>query len=332
MFQSHKKWILSVVVLGLAVFFVTKLNRIDSHVREISTASNHFNPSNVMCVLDPNPKYDIQMSPDLISFVNVITQQPFKWLARGFQAYAFESQDGEYVVKFIQQHRLRDRAFSEHPIEYIFSKSYREKMAFNKEHRNEIFDSSKISFEDIPEETGMLFIHLNKTEGLLHGIRLVDCLGTAYKVKPDGACFLIQRKAKYILPTITELMRNGDIEGAKARVNQVIDLLVSLARKGVVDSDYALIRNNNIGFVKDRAVYIDTGHISKHTDLDAKKQMEYEFKRRLKPLCDWLHVKYPELAMHYEAHRGEVMLALTREQEALHASTALNEKKEAAAQ
>jgi len=332
MFQSYKKWIPGVVVLGLAIFLIAKLNRIDMHVQEITRTSNHFNPSNIVVELPANPQYDIKMSPDLISFVNVVTQQPFRWLAKGFQAYAFESQDGEYVVKFFQQHRLRDRAFSEHPVEYFFSKNYRERMAFNKEHRSEIFDSSKISFEEIPEETGVLFIHLNKTEGLLHGIRLVDCLGQAYKIKPDNACFLIQRKAQYILPTITELMKKGDVEGAKARVNQVLDLLLTLARKGIMDGDYALIRNNNIGFIKDRAIYIDTGHIAKPKDPNAKKQMEYEFKRRLKPLCDWLRVKYPELAAHYETRRGEIMLALTQEQEALHASTAMNEKKAAVAQ
>jgi hypothetical protein len=105
-------------------------------------------------------------------------------------------------------------------------------------------------------------------------------------------------------------MKKGEVELAKVRVNQIFDLLLTLARKGIVDSDYALIRNNNIGFSKDRAIYIDTGHLAKHTNLNVKKQMDHEFKKRLRPLHDWLAINYPELAKFYEKRQQEIMLSL----------------------
>jgi hypothetical protein len=313
MFQ--KKVLLIIGVICVIFFFTVKLNHIDNHVNEVSKGNNSFSPNNIICQIPLNPDWQVKMSDDLISFVNVITQQPFHWLSKGFQAYAFVSQDDEYVIKFFQQGRLRDRAFSEHPVEYFFSKSYRQKMAQNKDHRREIFSSSKIAFEDIPEETGILFVHLNPTQNLLHGVRLVDCLGQSYKIKPGMTSFLIQRKAQYILPTLTELMKKGDITGAKARIDQIFDLLLSLAKKHVVDSDYALIRNNNIGFIKNRCIYIDTGHITKQPDLDPKKQMDYEFRKRLRPLYDWLKVKYPELAEYYNTRRHEILTSLEREEQ-----------------
>jgi hypothetical protein len=61
----------------------------------------------------------------------------------------------------------------------------------------------------------------------------------------------------------------------------VIDLLVSLARKGFADGDDALIRNNNIGLQKTQAVYIDTGHIFRAQNLDVLERMRYEFQVRL---------------------------------------------------
>jgi|GEM_PF-2272322 len=310
----NPKILATIAVCLFALFVVHKLSRIDSHVREMARSNNPFVPSNIICETSINPDWDVKMSADLISFVNVITQQPFRWLSKGFQAYAFESQDGEFVIKFFQQKRLRDQPFKDHPIEYLFSKSFRERAEFIKNHRQEIFWSSKISFEEIPEETGILFVHLNRTDNLLHGVRIVDSQGQSYKIKPGNTTFLIQRKATYVLPTINELMKKGDVAGAKARLDQIFDLLITLAKKQIVDGDYALIRNNNIGFIKNRAIYIDTGHLFKQPNLKAKEQMDYEFKRRLRPLRDWLGIKYPELATYYDTRQSEILDQLAKEE------------------
>jgi len=304
----------SYLLPSLLLFMVYhKTSRVDTHLKSIAHSNNPFVLANIVNKLDHNPDWEVKMSQDRISFINVITQQPFRWLAKGFQAYAFESQDGEYVLKFFQQTRLAPRAFADKPVEYLFSKSYRDKLKFLQEHRREIFTSSKISFEDIPEETGILFVHLNKTTNLLRGIRLTDCLGQSYKIKPDQTSFLVQRKAQYVLPTIEKLMKSGETEMAEARIVQLFELLLSLAKKQIVDGDYALIRNNNIGFVKDRAIYIDTGHLAKVPNLDVKKQMRHEFDVRMKPLYDWLTVKYPELAQFYDMKKNELLQSLDQE-------------------
>jgi hypothetical protein len=178
-------------------------------------------------------------------------------------------------------------------------------------------------FEEAREECGFLFVHLNQTENLLRGIRLVDAQGQSHKIKPDQVSFIIQRRANYVLPTISELMKKGDLDGAKHRLDQIFDLLLTLANKGIVDGDHALIRNNNIGFIKDRAIYIDTGHVSKHPNLDVKKHMDYEFKKRLKPLQDWLTINYPELAKYYDQRHTEIILSLQRHQEGATSNNAM---------
>lgn len=298
------------LVIFLAGFVAIKIHRIDTHLRELSKGGKRFSPAHIVSEFDHNPAWDVKVSDDLYSFVNVITQQPFFWLSKGFQAYAFVSEDNEYVIKFFQQQRLRERPFLEHPFAYIFHKSFRDKCAYIKHHREEIFSSSKLVFEEIPEETGILFVHLNKTVDLLRGIRLRDSAGQSFKIKPDRVSFIIQRKAQYVLPTLTQCMKEGKVDMAKARLDQIFDLLLTLAKKGIVDSDYALIRNNNIGFTKDRAIYIDTGHITKNVNLDAKKQMEYEFRKRLRPLYDWLTIKYPELAAYFDMRKVEILASM----------------------
>ena len=309
--KSFLKYVaLLAIFAALSVTIISKLNRIDSQLYEMTRSGKRFSPSHVVCQFDYRQDWDVDMAPELVTYVNVITQQPFHWLAKGFQAYAFESQDGEYVLKFFQQQRLKEKSFKTNPFSFVFSKSFREKADFIQNHREEIFSSSKLAFEEIPLESGILFVHLNKTENLLRGIRISDPMGQGHKIKADEASFIIQRKATYIRSTFKEHIMKGDVAGAKRRIDQIFDLLLTLAKKGIVDGDVALIRNNNLGFTKDRAIYIDTGHLAKRADIDVKKQMDYEFKRRLKPLYDWLRIEYPQLADYYETRRHEIVTAL----------------------
>lgn len=316
---SFKQLVYSLLIL-IGCFIAIKVDNVDKKINEMSHSDRGFKPEHVLCKFDYRHDWDIAMSDELLTFVNVITQQPFYWLGKGFQVYAFESQDGEYVLKFFQQQRLREKTYKTHPLQLVFSKKFREKVEFVNNHREEIFSSSKISFEEIPEETGIVFVHLNRSDNLLRGIRLYDQKGESHKIHPDKASFIIQKKANYVLPTITEHMKNDDINGAKARIDQIFTLLVSLARKGIVDSDYALIRNNNMGFVKDRAVYIDTGHLAKHENLNVLKQMKYEFKVRLKPLQNWLMIRYPELHSYYQEKKDALLVSLgdTLKEESVH--------------
>jgi len=110
-------------------------------------------------------------------------------------------------------------------------------------------------------------------------------------------------------------MEKGKVSLAKKRITHIFDLLVSLARKGYVDGDDALIRNNNMGFTENQAIYIDTGHIFKAENLDIVERMRYEFQVRLEPLEKWLNVMYPVLAEYYRTHRDELITNLIKEKE-----------------
>lgn len=306
-----KNRLLYTLAIAFAVFITIKVQRIDRAVREMTHVSGkNFFPAHIECPLDEDPKWNLSVTPSQLAFVNIITQQPFRYLNKGVQAYAFISQDGDYVVKFFQHHRLREKAFFENPVEYIFNSSFRAKMSQKKNLKDELFESTKLAFEMIPEESGIIYAHLNRTHDQLRGIRIVDGSGIAHKIRPDGVSFILQRKATYILPTITTLMKKGDVATAKMRLDQVFALLLDLAKKGIVDGDYALIRNNNIGFSKDRCIYIDTGHISYNPQLNVKEQMEYEFGTRLAPLYEWLAFTYPELATYYQEQQKKILASL----------------------
>ncbi len=302
-----------VFIFVFCAFFAVKLHRIDNELQQYSRTNRPFVAQNIICSDTPNPAWDIPVSSERTAFVNIVTQQPFQWVGKGFQAYAFVSQDGEYVMKFFQQQRLRDTPFLERPFATLFSSSFQNKATMKHENRDRIFTSSKLAYEELQKETGVLFVHLNKTVNQLKGIKLIDAHGQSHRVRGDDVSFLLQLKADYVIPTIVQCMKRGQKEQAKARLDQIFDLLLSLAKKGVVDSDQALVRNNNIGFVKDRALYIDTGNLVKMEGIDVYEHMKYECTKRLKPLSDWLSVAYPELHVYYEERTHAILKVLEQD-------------------
>ncbi len=272
--------------------------------------AKRFSLSQIISKYPFNPEWEVETPQEVIQFVNMTTQQAFYWLGKGFQATAFVSEDGDYVMKFFHQGRLREVPFSHNPLGYLFSQEYRNQLEERQAHREEIFSSSKMAYEEFPEESGILYVHINRTDDLIKGIKLYDFSGLSYRVRGDDTSFILQKRAEYVLPTIKSLMAQGKTEEAEARINQIFDLILIMAKKGFLDGDTALMRNNNIGFVKDRAVYIDTGHIVRRANVNLQERMRFEFDVRLSPLHDWLKVRYPELADFYKKREQEIMASL----------------------
>ena len=83
-------------------------------------------------------------------------------------------------------------------------------------------------------------------------------------------------------------------------------LLYEAAQKGVKDVDPGLIRNNNIGFLETRAIYVDTGKLRLVKERLTKKEFVKDLKR-LDPFYKWLQTYYPQLADHFASKRVELI-------------------------
>ena len=295
---------------AMVAYVAFKMARIEKTIVHVARPSRLFNSKLIESRFSPRKEWNIKVTPQQEQFFYTISQQTLRWLGRGMQAVVFETQDEKYVVKFFQLGRLRDDA-DLGTIKGLFSRESEAKRQERITHREEIFSSSKMCFEDLQEETGIIYVHLNRTKDRIHTIRLVDRYGQSHRIKGDETSFLVQKKARYLVPTITAHMERGQVAQAKARIDQVFSLLLSLARKGYVDGDDALIRNNNIGLTEDRAIYIDTGHLFRTPNLDAEERMKYEFQIRLDPFEKWLRIAYPELADHYTTSKDLLLQSLT---------------------
>jgi len=304
--------VLAVLGMCLLIFLTVKTVELDKQIAQIARPSKLFTPANIISDFSYNPKWQVKISPSHDRFFYVLSQQPLYWIGKGMQVVVFETADKKYVVKFFQLAHIKANS-KRSWFRRLFSSESKEQKKQRKERKEELYASSKMCFEELPEETGFVYVHLNRTTDQIKGVKLIDKCGQSHRIRGDDACFVVQQKASYIIPTFVKLMESGEFEKACQRVDHIFDLLLAVARKGFTDSDDALIRNNNIGFSEGRAIYIDTGHLARAKESDLYKRMSYEFDVRLEPLQKWLDVMYPSLAKCYAERRAQILEQLKNE-------------------
>lgn len=191
--------------------------------------------------------------------VREILSQPFSYLGKGAQAFVFGSKDGKYVIKLFRHHHMRASfwikylpfGWAESRIEKKFGKLWID------------FASYKLAFEELRNETGMIFLHLNKSNDLHQKLQIIDKIGIAHTLEADQMEFLVQKRAELIYPGIEKLMETGQEEKAQRAIEQLVHLLVQRCEKGIWDKDPDL--NTNFGLVEDSPIQIDVGRFRKLT-------------------------------------------------------------------
>ncbi len=250
-----------------------------------------------------DPRWDVSYTNEDLQEARKALSQPYHYLAHGFQVYAFCSEDGQYILKFFRHQRLRLPDFvMAMPSFPLFDEWRKSRILALSRRQDYLFRSCTTSWELARHETVMMMVHLNLTAGLYPTVVLHDLLGNSYPIQLDKYQFLLQRRAKLVKPTITSCMQNGDVREAKRCIDRIFNLFVDCARKGIYDTDGALIRKNNLGFFEDRAIYIDGGKLTKRKGPITKKAFLRDIKR-LRPLVKWLKEEYPELLAHFEKVR-----------------------------
>lgn len=290
--------LLALLAIGYGAYFVARAQ---------DRKTDGFYVERIAPIFPDEPCWDISVTDEQVQAANDALQQPYTYLAHGFQCYAFLSKDGKYVLKFIRQQRLQPPLiFQWLPNIFFFKGIKEEKVQMGKRRANYLFRSLKVAFEDVPDETGLLLVHLNKTKGLYPVVTIYDKAGSKFEVALDDHEFLLQKKALPIKETISQLMQEGKVVEAKARIDQIFALLKTCAHKGIADMDNQLIRKGNLGFLQDKAIYIDTGKITRKESIKTLERFSKDLER-LKPLHEWLEQNYPELAAHFEAEQKNVL-------------------------
>jgi hypothetical protein len=255
-------------------------------------------------------RWDINYTQEDLQLAQEALKQKYRYLGHGFQCYAFVSEDDKYVLKFFRHQRLRLPDFvNQIPSFPIFEQWRKTKRLSLARRKDYLLRSCKTSWTLAKDQTQLLMVHLNLTKALFPTITIIDPLSQSHTIPLDNYQFMLQRKALQIKPTIAALMKAQDLDGAKARLDQIFDLFVFCAHKGIQDTDGALIRKNNLGFFNDKAIYIDGGKLQPRAYPITKKAFKRDLKR-LYLLEKWITLEYPALHEHFKEAKARAIVQI----------------------
>lgn len=212
------------------------------------------------------------------SLESSIFAQPFYYLAKGQQCYAFKSQDGKWILKFFRLPR-----------------SFRYgKLDLKKEDTSKFLEGlfcAKWAYETLEAETKVAYAHLQKTHHLERDVDLVDLYGTRHKINLDHLPFFLQRCGIPYFP----YLRSAGIEEAKNIIRDTLLLFSSLYEKGFIDCDPIL--DKNFGIVDQEPFILDVGQLEKRKILPPK---EIYLEEMTQSLGGYLQRESPGLYPYYK--------------------------------
>ncbi|MBS0604351.1 MAG: hypothetical protein JSS60_04845 [Verrucomicrobia bacterium] len=234
-----------------------------------------------------------------------ILSQPFHYLAKGAQSYVFASEDGETVIKFFRVYHMRPPLWMTAlslplPLQpYRICKMIEKRVELGKD-----FQSYTIAFQQMKEETGLLYLHLNKTSHLKKHLTIYDKIGIAHDLDLDKMEFLVQKKATLVYPSIERLMKSEGEAAAREAIGALVHLLVNRCEKGIFDKDPDL--NTNFGFLDKRPIQIDIGRFRLDPERNNPDVYRNEIIRITDNFRQWLESNYPPLSEHLLSEIGNI--------------------------
>lgn len=226
--------------------------------------------------------------------VKHIFSQPFHYLGKGCQSYVFVSDDGQHVLKFVKYQRFRPQAWLDYFAFIPVVNHYRLAKIEKKNKKLEmLFSSWKLAYERLKSETGLIYVHLNKSTDLQQTVKIYDKMGFQHTLNMDEMEFLLQRKANMLCSTINQFVKQGEMSDAKELIDNLLNMILSEYRQGLADNDHALMQNT--GALGKRPVHIDVGQFIVKPDIVNPTIYKQELFSKTYKFRHWLTKHHPEL-------------------------------------
>lgn len=218
----------------------------------------------------PPPLSQARLTPLSQEMQSQFFDQEYSYLASGTQSCAFVSADGKYVLKFLQKKKLLP----------FLRECFSSERAIKKEQKlQSALQAYELAFEELKEETGLLYLHFAPIPLKRETIRVKSRWGWSYTLPLTNTLFVIQEKAELIAPYLEKLYVQKTPEAAAKATESLLQLVQHRIEKGFTDRDQAV--RNNYGFVGTRPIHLDVGGLYK-----GEKGGEFErIKRRVETLC-----------------------------------------------
>ena len=241
-----------------------------------------------------DPRWNtINLSSDQKNLLDQILSYPFTYLESGNHCYAFVSEDGRFVLKFFKQKHMSSQSLVDYlpmPAKSLFYPS--KKMKRRQKEREKSFSSYKIAYEHLKKETGLFYLHLNKTNHLKKTVILLDPHGNQIPVDIDNMEFLIQRKVEVGYTHLSNLLKEGKKDDAMESIVSLLNIITHRMEKGFFDKDLQFYKN--FGFIDNQAIEIDIGEFQVANKELQPKEIRQKTEEISRQLLDWIATNHYE--------------------------------------
>ncbi|MFZ0565071.1 MAG: hypothetical protein WAM28_02650 [Chlamydiales bacterium] len=238
------------------------------------------------------------LTPEKKQTLKKILDQPFTYLGKGCQFYVFGSEDGEYVIKLLKQKHLRPFSWlNKIPMPKKIRTLSNEKIQRRKSRVKNLFSSCQLAFNEMAEETGLIFIHLNRFPALEQTVTLIDKLERHHTIEIDDHEFVLQKRAITVKDVFLKLQKEEEV---RDKIAQLVGLVQARCQKGICDRDRSFVQNVAFCIDGSQAVFVDIGQFYKDDSILQKEKQKEDVKRRLGNLRHWAARHFPDFVCYVD--------------------------------
>lgn len=295
--RGMKKFLLVVLVL-LGIFGLARV---------YFRLTDDFRLANITYEMPYQQRWEVpEMDEEQAKQFDAILDQEFRYVGKGAQSYAFKSADDRYILKFFKFKHLKPSLFVDLIPPVGFLKEYKAKQIERKERLlNSVFDGYRLAYDVHAVETGLIYIHLNKSHDLHKTVKLIDKIGMEKTVNLDDIPFILQEKVVTTRNVMNRLMSDGDVAAAKKKIGQIFDLYLLEYSKGIYDRDHGVMHNT--GFIGDRAIHLDVGKLTKDDRMKDPANHQPDLQLIVRKFNIWTKAHYPQYYQEIKSYMNEEM-------------------------
>jgi hypothetical protein len=161
------------------------------------------------------------------------------------------------------------------------------------------FSSWQLAYEELQPETGVVYVHLNKSGLWDKNLVLYDKMGFKHEIALGAIEFMIQKKATMLCAELLSFKRSANLLAAQSCIDSLLALLLSEYQRGYADNDHALMQNT--GIFEAKPIHIDVGQFVKNPIAADPKVYQQELFNKMWKFRLWLRHNYPQLADYTDA-------------------------------
>lgn len=257
----------------------------------------------ILSSIPDDPRWDMPvLNEEQKAQIDALLGQTFTLMGKGGFCYAFLGEDQKTVLKFYTHTYLQPvslwKDFKNISWDKLLLRRCIDPKALTP-YLEFAFKSCTLLFTQAVEKTGLIYMHLNKSEALRSPVVLIDKIGVRHTIDLNQTEFVLQHRATILIDYIDEQMLEYRIDNAQRAIDNYLNCLLALCQLGIRDLDRGF--RNNYGILEDGTVVaFDVSSFVEDFSLKCPGSYKKEIVLKTYNLAKWLKKHHPDLLTYYD--------------------------------